>query len=132
MRHQTVRQPRLRDVGVVVVVAALLHHTESSVDFPVLRLLREQRLRLAEWARHQEDVLVDLSFTLTQFAHTSVAVDMCGAARRFEKRMTLGSDSLHEDLDRWVSERDNFLQDIPDESRSAISSENILNFLRGL
>lgn len=91
-----------------------------------------QFLEVAEWARHQEDVLLDLSFTLTQFAHTSVAVDMRGAARRFEKRMTLGSDSPHEDLDRWVSERDKFLEDIPGERRSTISSENILNFLRGL
>ena len=91
-----------------------------------------QFLEVAEWARHQEGILLDLSFTLTQFAKTSVALDMRGAALRFEERMTVGSDSPHEDLDQWVYERDKFLQDIPDESRCAISSENILKFLRRL
>jgi len=91
-----------------------------------------QFLDVAEWARHQDGVLLDLSFTLTQFAKTSLRFDLRGSAPRFDQRMTIGSDSPHEDFDHWIVECGQFLADLPEESRLKISYLNIRNFLGNL
>ena len=88
-----------------------------------------QLLEVCEWARHQSNVLVDLSFTMTQLASSSVGLDIQNALERFEERLVLGSDAPYEDLQSFVRLRDYFLGSVDHRTRELVASRNLERFV---
>ena len=84
---------------------------------------------VCEWARHQEDVFVDLSFTLTQLFSSSVRLDLFSALQRFDQRIVVGSDAPYEDTGLWRSNLSELTATCGTATRRRVEGENILAFL---
>jgi len=84
---------------------------------------------LAEWARHQGNVFIDLSIILTQFMRTSVGLDLAGLVDRFEQRLVIGSDYPFESLDLWSSSVSRLLDGVDDDTRIRITRSNLEEFV---
>ena len=113
-------------------VPSALEALQSAPGLPPVILMHgggPQFLEVCEWARHQDDVLVDTSYTMTQFATSSVGLDITNALQRFDRRLVLGSDAPFESLEAFSRVRETFLETISVESCRAVTEENLEDFL---
>jgi len=91
-------------------------------------------LQTAEIVRPFENVLVDLSYTIVRFKHSSLINDIKYLFHNFENRICLGSDypecdqrDLIKTLEDYVLDRDDFSDDVIENA----TYNNLNNFIKG-
>jgi len=110
--------------------------TKLLTDSPKIKLIflhggTVNLLNYIEFARFQENILIDLSYTLARYIDSSLKFDFIYAMEKFDKRICFGSD--YPDLD--IEDSYNVIFDLmksinlQEESRQNILGKNLKNFL---
>ena len=86
-------------------------------------------LRFAELVRHNDNLLLDLSFTLCKYAGSSVDLDLAFLFRSFDRRICVGSDFPEFSLTELRERFDHFSTGLAQEQVENIASGNLSRWL---
>lgn len=87
-------------------------------------------LRYAELARFNDNLLLDLSFTMMKYAQSSLDPDIKFLMNNLDRRLCIGSDHPEYSHEQMRMRFEQLTQDLPKNKLENIASKNIIDFLK--
>lgn len=90
----------------------------------------ERLMEFAELSRFSENILLDLSLTITKYAGSSVDNDIKFLFKNFDRKITLGSDFPEVNYDYFIKRVRFFSKNLPTIKKNNIFYKNMLSFIK--